>query len=186
VLDSSFLFVPIGNDLLIVAMVARHHGGLPFYAISGACGSAVGVLLVDLLVRRMGAQGVERVAGKRRFNFLKRKIGENGGKAIALATLAPPPFPFTLVVAVTVALGYPRQRLLWLVGICRAVRFTLLGLLAIRYGRRILQFTNMPAFKWSMVAFIVLCLVGSAFSIKSWIRSSRSRGEAPAGVSQPA
>jgi len=32
VLDSSFLFMPLGNDLLMVAMTASRHVMLPYYA----------------------------------------------------------------------------------------------------------------------------------------------------------
>ena len=173
VMDSSFLFLPFGNDLLVVALVARNHDGLLFYVLSAVCGSTAGVFLLDLIARRLGEAGVQKVAGQRRFEYLKRKIGEHGGRALVTGSIAPPPFPFTMVVAMTSALGYPRQRLLWTVAASRAVRFMLLGLLAIHYGRAILRVMNTPAFKWTMVGFIALCIVGSLFSIGSWVRGSR-------------
>src|SRR3954463_12205987 len=96
VLDSSFLFLPFGNDLLIVGLVARHHQALIIYVLAAACGSTLGVLLLDLVARKAGEEGIERVAGPKRFEYLKRKIGEKGGRAIVLGSLAPPPFPFTM------------------------------------------------------------------------------------------
>ena len=36
ILDSSFLFLPFGNDLLVVTLVARHHQGWPWYVIAAA------------------------------------------------------------------------------------------------------------------------------------------------------
>ncbi len=62
--------------------------------------------------------------------------------ALVVACLAPPPFPFTMVVATNSALGYPRQRLLLTVAISRGVRFLILGLLAIKFGRAILRIAN--------------------------------------------
>jgi hypothetical protein len=40
VLDSSFLFLPFGNDLMIIALVSQHHGEMPLYVFSAACVSA--------------------------------------------------------------------------------------------------------------------------------------------------
>lgn len=170
VLDSSFLFLPFGNDLLVVGLIARHHQGFILYVLLAACGSTLGVLLLDLVARKGGEEGIQKVTGQKRFEYLKRKIGEKGGRALAVGCLAPPPFPFTMLVATNSALGYPRIRLLIIVWFARAVRFTIIGLLALRFGRAILGIINSPAFRWTMVGFILLCIVGSVFSIKSWLR----------------
>src|ERR1017187_2047180 len=37
-LDSSFFFLPFGNDLLLVVLVARHHGYLPLYVLAASLG----------------------------------------------------------------------------------------------------------------------------------------------------
>jgi len=87
--------------------------------------------------------------------------------------LAPPPFPFTLVIASASAFSYPRPKLLGLVFVARAVRFTIIGLLAIRFGRQILRIASAPETEWIMLAFIVLCLMGSGFQVLQWIRRSR-------------
>jgi len=175
VMDSSFLFLPFGNDLLVVGLVARHHQGWPLYVLSAVCGSTLGVFLLDLLARKGGEAGVQKVAGQRRYTYLKKKIGEHGGTALALAAVAPPPFPFTMVVAVNSALSFPRRRLLWTVAGARAARFAILSLLAIHYGRAILRIANSEGFKWTIIVFSALCVVGSVFSILKWVRSSRGR-----------
>lgn len=171
IMDSSFLFLPFGNDLLVVGLVARNHDGWPFYVLSAVCGSTLGVFLLDLLARKGGEKGVQKVAGEKRYQMLKRRIGEKGGRALVIGSLAPPPFPFTMVVAVNSALGYPRQRLLWIIAGSRAARFVILSLLAIEFGRSILRIANSEPFKWTMIGFTLLCVVGSVFSILKWIRS---------------
>jgi membrane protein YqaA with SNARE-associated domain len=173
VLDSSFLFFPFGNDLLVVGLIARHHQGFILYVLAAATGSALGVLLLDLVARKAGEEGIQKVAGSKRFEYLKRKIGEKGGRTIALGCLAPPPFPFTMAVATNSALGYPRSRLLGIVWLARAFRFTVIGLFALKFGPAILRISNSPAFRWSMVGFIVICIAGSAISIANWARKSR-------------
>jgi membrane protein YqaA with SNARE-associated domain len=182
VMDSSFLFLPFGNDLLVVALVARNHHAWPLYVVSAVCGSTLGVFLLDLVARKSGEAGVQKVAGQKRFDYLRKKIGERGGVAVALGCIAPPPFPFTMVIAVNSALGYPRRRLLWTVAAARAVRFIILSLLAIQFGRAILHIANSDAFKWTIIVFTLLCLVGSVFSIVKWVRrgGKKSRLEQPA------
>ncbi len=174
-MDSSFLFVPVGNDLVIVLLVARHHAHWWIYVVTGVCGSALGVFFLDLVARKVGETGVQKIAGQKRFNYLKRKIGERGAGALILACLSPPPFPFTMVVATTSALEYPRRKLLLIIAGSRAVRFTILALLALKYGRGILRIVNSSPFKWTMIAFVFLCIAGSVFSIVKWVRGSRGR-----------
>jgi membrane protein YqaA with SNARE-associated domain len=187
VMDSSFLFLPFGNDLLVVALVARHHAGWPLYVVSAVCGSTLGVFLLDVVARKSGEAGVQKVAGRKRFEYLSKKIGERGGAAVALGCIAPPPFPFTMVIAVNSALGYPRQRLLWTVAGARAVRFTVLSLLAIKFGRTILQIASSEAFKWTTIVFSLLCIVGSVLSIMKWVRRGGNKGRAePAAEARPA
>jgi membrane protein YqaA with SNARE-associated domain len=170
ILDSSFLFLPFGNDLLVIGLVARHHEGYLLYVLAATCGSTIGVFFLDLVARKAGEAGVQKVAGKSRFAYLKKKIGEKGGKAIILGCLAPPPFPFTMVVATTSVLGYPRKRLLATVALARAARFLIIGYLAIRFGRAILRIANSEPFRWTMIFFAILCLAGSVFSIMKWVR----------------
>ena len=43
--DSSFLFLPFGNDLLVVILTVRDHAHLPYYVLTAALGSTLGVLL---------------------------------------------------------------------------------------------------------------------------------------------
>jgi membrane protein YqaA with SNARE-associated domain len=174
ILDSSFLVLPFGNDLLIVGLVAHNHHGLPFYVVSAACGSTVGVSSLALVARKFGEEGIRKVAGNKRFDRLKKQIGERSGIAVAIGCLAPPPFPFTMVIAAASAIGYSLWRLLAINFFSRAVRFTVLGFLAIKFGTQVLRIAHSSAFVWSMVAFIALCLVASIFSIWHWFRSTRS------------
>src|SRR4030081_1726660 len=100
VLDSSYLFAPWGNDLLVVAMTARHPTVpyMLYYAVMSAAGSVVGCLLIDVTLRPLGAKGLERHLSKRSLDRVRAKIAKNAGRALAVASLAPPPFPFTAFV----------------------------------------------------------------------------------------
>jgi membrane protein YqaA with SNARE-associated domain len=171
--DSSFLFLPFGNDLLVVTLTVRNHADLPLYILTASIGSALGVLLLDAVCRKGGEEGLKKMMKPQRLAFFKRRMSNQAAVAIGVACLAPPPFPFTLVIASASAFSYPRLRLLGLVFIARAVRFTIIGLLAIRFGREILRIAGAPETAWIMLGFIALCVIGSAFQIMQWIRRSR-------------
>jgi membrane protein YqaA with SNARE-associated domain len=99
VLDSSFLVLPFGNDLVVVGLVAQKHHGAPLYVLSAAIGSTIGALLLALVGRKVGEEGVQKLAGRRKFDMLKKHMGHRAAIAIAVGALAPPPFPYTLVIA---------------------------------------------------------------------------------------
>jgi len=170
VLDSSFLFLPVGNDILLVVLVARHHALLPVYVLAAAFGSAAGVVLLDAVCRKGGEEGLKKMMSLKRLNHLKKKMKEHGGRAVVVASLAPPPFPFTAVIGAASAFQYPRPRLFGLVFGARALRFLLVGLAAIWLGRRIIRLADAPGFIWFMEGFIALCLIGSIISIVRWMR----------------
>jgi membrane protein YqaA with SNARE-associated domain len=174
ILDSSFLFLPFGNDLLVVTLVARNHHGLPWYVLAAAFGSTIGVFVLDLVARKLGKEGIEKMAGAKRFDKLSKMIDKHGGKAVGLACIAPPPFPFTMVIAAAAALDFSRLRICVINFFTRGVRFAILGLLAIKYGRHILKMADSNAFRWSMFGFIMLCIAGSVFSIYEWLKNVRS------------
>jgi membrane protein YqaA with SNARE-associated domain len=173
ILDSSFLFLPVGNDLLLIYLVARRHDYLPFYVVAASLGSALGVFLLDLACRKGGEEGLKKKMSRRRFSYLKKKMSQNAAIPLIVTCLAPPPFPFTAVIAAASAFQYPRARLLGYVFGARAVRFTLVGLAAIWFGSRIIQVSKSAEFKGFMIGFLVLCIVGSAVSITRWIRLSK-------------
>ena len=110
---------------------------------------------------------------QRRFEYFEKRIANQAGVAIGVACLAPPPFPFTLVIASASAFDYPRRRLLGLVLAARSIRFSVVGLLAIRFGRQILRIARAPEMTWIMTGFIILCVAGSAVQATQWVRRSR-------------
>ena len=177
ILDSSFLVLPFGNDILVVGLVAHNHHGIPLYVLSAACGSTLGVFMLALVSRKIGEEGISKLAGQKRYEKLKNRIGSHAGPAIALGGLAPPPFPFTMVIAAAAALDYSLWKLLAINFVTRACRFALLSWLALKFGQQVLAIAKSKPFEWGMGAFIFLCIIGSAYSLWRWFRRSRAKGE---------
>jgi membrane protein YqaA with SNARE-associated domain len=192
ILDSSFLFAPWGNDLLVVVMTAQHphSANMLYYAAMSAIGSVLGCLLVDITLRPLGEKGLEKHLPANRLKRVQKKIRDNGGRALAIASLVPPPFPFTAFVMAAAALQYPRKRLLGVVGVCRMARFILLGVLALRWGESILKWAKNSIVQGFLIGLIILCTVGSIVSVYGWIRRSKrspgGRSSVPARTVAPA
>jgi len=179
VLDSSFLVLPFGNDLLVIAMVVRQPKEIPWIVLSAATGSTVGAFLLASVSKKLGEEGIGRIFGRSRSDKLKKRVGSRSGVAVALAGLAPPPFPFTVVIALAGALSYPRWRIMAINFFTRGVRFTILSLLALKFGRDIVYIAKSRPFEITMVVFIIVCVVASGFSVAHWLRHPR-RGAAAA------
>ena len=171
-LDSSFLFLPFGNDLLLIALVSSDREGWAWilYVLMSAVGSVIGVLVVDLIMRKAGEEGLRRFLKPKQINRLRTKIENGAGWAVFTATLLPPPFPFTPVVMVTAALQASRNKLLIAVFFGRVLRYSVAALLAIYFGRRIIGYMDSPVVEYFIYAFIAVAVVGSTLSIIKWTR----------------
>src|SRR5487761_2489659 len=76
VLDSSFLFMPLGNDLLVVALTAAHHERMLYYVFMATLGSTLGVDFT----RWVSAKGGEKSIDKgRRTAYVESKVKQYGG-----------------------------------------------------------------------------------------------------------
>jgi membrane protein YqaA with SNARE-associated domain len=174
ILDSSFLFIPVGNDLLLIVLTVRHPENLAAYVVAASIGSGLGVMLVDLVSRKGGEKGLTKIMSPRHLGYLREKIKSNAAVVLAIAALAPPPFPFTAVVAAASALDYPRPSLLGVIVAGRLVRFTLVGLAAVRFGRPIIAVMRSSEFFWCVVVFATICIAGSAMSVAKWSQGRQS------------
>lgn len=159
---------------MLIGLTANHRKLLPYYAVMATVGSLLGCLLTDVVCRKGGEKGLENRVSRRRLNYVKRKIQKNAGWALALASLMPPPFPFTPFVMAASALQYPRAKLLLVIGGFRFTRFLVEGLLGIYFGRQILEIAQTPYVQYAILILFVLSILGSVLSVYHWIQRSQS------------
>ena len=171
-LDSSFLVLPFGNDLLLIALVSRDRESLIWiaYVIVSAIGSVVGVFFVDLIMRKAGEAGLERFVSRKRIDKMKAKLENKGGVTVFVATLIPPPFPFTPVVMTASALQSPRGKLLIAVFLGRLVRFGIEAVLALYFGRQLIAFLNSDVVTYIVYALIGIAIILSTLSLMRWLK----------------
>ena len=174
--DSSFLFLPFGNDLLLIAMVSRRMNSWHWviYTLSAALGSVVGVRLVDLVMRKAGKEGLEKFVGPKRLESLQEKIESHSVWTVFLATLLPPPFPFTAAIAAASALQMTRREMLTAVLAGRLVRYTVESLLALYFGRRLLRYLRSDYVEYFVYGMVAMAVIGTFLSVRKW-RQARPR-----------
>jgi membrane protein YqaA with SNARE-associated domain len=173
ILDSSFLFIPTGNDLLLIALTARHHENVVSYVLASSLGSMLGVLVVDLVSRKGGEGGLKKILSRKTLKFVQKRVENRAATMLVLGALAPPPFPFTAVVATASAFQYPRLQLLAIVAGTRLVRFGIEGWVAIRFGHPIVTMMRSTEFRWGVGILAVICVIGSIFSVGKWTRGGK-------------
>ena len=173
VFDSSPLVVPLGNDLLVLALSARYHQRVLYYVAMATAGSLIGCFMTDWISRKSESGQRKFVSGKH-LDYIRKQVEKRAGWTLVAASLMPPPFPFTAFVAAAAAFRYPRIKLLSFVGVGRFLRFGIEGALAIHYGRWIIKQAESPLLEHVMIALIAISISASAISIFGW-RGKRFR-----------
>ena len=171
-LDSSFLVLPFGNDLLLIALVSSNRNSLVWiaYVVVSAIGSVIGVLIVDLIMRKAGEKGLERFVSESKVEKLKSKLENKAGITVFIATLIPPPFPFTPAVMTASALQTPRGKLLSAVFFGRLLRFGAEAVLALYFGRQVIAFINSDVVSYIVYGMIAIAVVLSTLSVLKWVK----------------
>lgn len=171
-LDSSFLVLPFGNDLLLIALVSSGKSSVKWiaYVLVSALGSLVGVFVVDVLMRKAGEKGLEHFLSPQKIEKFKKKIETKAGVTVFVATVLPPPFPFTPVVMTASALQCSRGKLFGAVFVGRLVRFTIEALLALYFGRQMIAFIRSDVVQYVVYGLIGLAVVLSTLSLLTWLR----------------
>jgi len=174
-LDSSFLVLPFGNDLLLIALVSssREGWGWIAYVFVSAVGSVVGVFVIDLLMRNAGEKGLERFVSEKKIEELKSKFENKMGITVFIATLIPPPFPFTPVVMSASALQCSRVKLLSVVFFGRLLRCGAEAVLALYFGRQVIAFMNSDVVTYIVYGLIGIAVVLSTLSVLRWLKRNK-------------
>ena len=171
-LDSSFLVLPFGNDLLLIALVSRNRDSFIWiaYVLVSAIGSLAGVFIIDLIMRKAGEKGLERFISRRKIEKFKNKIENKAGISVFIATVLPPPFPFTPVVMTASAFQTPRAKLFGAVFFGRLVRCTTEAVLALYFGRKLIAYINSDVVTYAVYGLIGVAAVLSTLSLITWLR----------------
>ena len=135
-LDSSFLSIPEGNDLLIIVLsMGGSWSNMVYYASMTTLGSVIGCSLLYWVGTRGGGYVEKRLhrPGMRRVQSLYER---RGVLAVIIPSLLPPPTPFKVFVLSAGAFGLAYPQFLLAVAFGRSLRYFTWGALAVVYGER--------------------------------------------------
>ena len=179
--DSSPFVLPMGNDLLVLALSARYHQRVLYYVLMATAGSLIGCFATDWISRK-SESGQKKILSGKHLDYIRKQVEKRAGWTLLVASLMPPPFPFTALVAAAAAFRYPRNKLFSFVAVGRLTRFAIEAALAIHYGRWIIKQAESPLLDHIMIALIAISIAGSAFAIYQWFDAASRRPETPPGV----
>ena len=165
--DSSPLVVPFGNDLLLLALSARYHDRMLYYALMATMGSLIGCY-ATVWISRKGGPHLKKILSGKHLRNIQNQVQKRAGWTLVAASLLPPPFPFTAIVATAAAFKYPQNKLFSYVGAGRFARFVIEGALAIHYGRWIIRQARSSILEDVIFALIVISIGASLLSIYQW------------------
>jgi membrane protein DedA with SNARE-associated domain len=124
-------------------------------------------------MRKAGEKGLERFVSQRRIEKLKSKLENKAGITVFIATLIPPPFPFTPAVMTASALQTPRVKLLSAVFFGRLLRFGAEAVLALYFGRQVIAFINSDVVTYIVYGLIGIGVVLSTLSVLKWLKRNK-------------
>jgi membrane protein YqaA with SNARE-associated domain len=170
-LDSSFLSLPEIADILVVYMVTHHKQRLVLYVISASLGSLTGCLLMYFVGRKGGEALVRKRFTTATVDRSMAAFRRHGLMAVLIPSLLPPPAPFKIFVLLAGVAGIESHRFIAAVALGRGLRYTALGLLAVRYGERALAYMHENGLLVSLVA--VGLLVGGFVVYLVWSHTQK-------------
>src|SRR5947209_11588078 len=135
VIDSSII-PTFGSLDLLTAWLAAHNPDLwLYYAAMSTIGSLIGAYLMYRLGARSGRNWIARRIGEKRCEQIRSTLLHWGSGAIFVSTVAPPPFPTAWFFLAAGAFHHSGKRFLSAVAVGRAMRYSLVCILAAHYGR---------------------------------------------------
>jgi membrane protein YqaA with SNARE-associated domain len=132
-LDAAFIPMPGGPDLVVMALTHNNHSMMPVYVIAAVIGSTLGCLVPYWIGRKAGDAAL-RVFSEEKRARVAGLVNRYGLWSMLAGALLPPPFPFKMLLITAGVFRVKIWQFLGALAIGRTIRFTLEGLMAVRYG----------------------------------------------------
>ncbi|MBO0859317.1 MAG: DedA family protein [Chloracidobacterium sp.] len=134
-LDATFIPLPGGPDLAVMALSHQNHSMALAYVIAAIAGSTIGSLLHYFIGCKGGHAALKRFSPKK-----LARVGDLINRydfwAMLMAAVLPPPFPLKLFLISAGAFRMRLWRFVAAMAVGRGVRFSLEGWMAVSYGEQ--------------------------------------------------
>lgn len=163
ILDSTIIPTFGSLDLLTAWLAVRSPDLWLYYALMSTVGALIGAVITYHMGKKVGVEWVEKKIGRKRLKRIEDAIKRWGLGAIFVPTIAPPPCPTAWFFLVAGAFSFPQKPFVGAVIVGRALRYSLLALVAAHYGRHFLRYLRHPLhyIVWSVV--ITASLLGAVY-----------------------
>jgi membrane protein YqaA with SNARE-associated domain len=175
-LDSSFLSLPEGNDLLIVILSTGQSWERMAYLVTMTItGSVIGCSLLYWAGRRGGAF-VNRPPRREKLKQVEETYRKWGLWAVLVPSILPPPTPFKVFVLSAGVFKVPFVKFLTAVLVGRSIRYFIWGILAVLYGEWAKQVLQGSLHTVGAALFGAMLLMGAAYFVWKMMRRRRQQG----------
>jgi membrane protein YqaA with SNARE-associated domain len=160
VLDSLPLPIFAGSDILTAVLAASHLNPWYEYTATAVMGSLIGAYVTLRLARRAGVAYLHSKFGSNRVPAILR-LFERWGTGALIVSAAVPFLPASVFFAAAGASGYVTRKYLIIVGLCRIVRYSLIAILAERYGNQFVRVFRHPTqyWDWLFLASVIIAVI---------------------------
>jgi membrane protein YqaA with SNARE-associated domain len=167
------LAIPGSTDLLLLWLIAN--GGNPYLLVSCAlAGSVVGGWTTWRLGKKGGEAAIRRYVPERLQKRVQGWSQHHPLLVVFLPAVLPPPIPLAPFLLAAGALGATSKRFLAAFGSGRALRYSLMGWLAMVYGRHMIRLWSSTLQRWGgtiLWGFVGLTVAGLVYGIWKLRRS---------------
>lgn len=172
-LDSSFVPLPVFNDLALMVMAGQHPRRAVLYALLSTAGSVLGIFAIFGLARG-GARFLWRKSTPGAVARAERWLKQNDFVALLVASLLPPPAPMKVIVLTAGVLQVDALRFGAAMLVGRGLRFGVEAWLGARYGGRAEAYLQQNLGWVSWLAVILILGVVVLYRRLAWRRPGRS------------
>ena len=155
-----------GPDILIAILAVRHHDPWYEYAAATTAGSLIGAFITFRLARRAGVTYLNKHFGTGNVPRLLNLFRKWGIGAVAISAAVPVPTPTSFLFAAAGVSEYPLKKFLIVVAFSRALRYSLIAVLAEHYGRHFVRAVQHPGQYWGrllLIAAVIACAIAAGF-----------------------
>lgn len=168
ILDSSIIPTFGSLDLLTGWLAVSDPELWWYYAVMSTAGSLVGAFLTYRLGGKVGEWWIAGKIGHKRTQQVRNAIEHRGSISIFVATIAPPPFPTSWFFAAAGAFSFPLKKFISMTFLGRALRYSLLTLVAAHYGRTFLRYLRHPLHYLLISIIVSASLIAAAILFGKW------------------
>jgi membrane protein YqaA with SNARE-associated domain len=164
-LDSSFLSIPEGNDILIVILSAgKSWERMAYYVGMTTLGSILGCLALYTVGRKGGNPLLKRRFSAETVEWAEKLYERFGILTVVVPSILPPPTPFKIFVLMAGVFKLPTWEFIMAVAVGRTIRYSMWGVLAVLYGQAVKEYMqqNLPRVGLVLFGILLLTLVAIA------------------------